>query len=137
MLIAGAFLTLLSAWALFGWAVGESQNIKALRKTCGPVFVVTATMIVAGGTLIVTRATMKQQAESNVRELLTGIHDRLKNGQADLVQRQLQELIHSDPDQDPKDLMASLSDASSVLVVDKPQINVATKAPNFDDNRRQ
>lgn len=137
MLMAGAFLTLFSAWALWGWAVGESRNIKGLRKTCGPIFVVTATLIVAGGTIMVTRASMRRQAEENVRELLTGIHDRLQNGQADLVQRQLQALINDDPDQDPKDLMASLPDASSVLFVQKPKTRIATEAPDFDDHRRQ
>lgn len=137
MLIAGAFLTLFSAWALWGWAVGESRNIKALRKTCGPIFVVTASLIVAGGTIMVTRATLRQQAEQNVRELLTGIHDRLEQGQADLVQRQLQALIVDDPDEDPKNLLASLPDAASVLFVEKPKVQLASEAQDFDDHRRQ
>lgn len=137
MIVAGAFLTLLSAWALWGWAVGESKNIKALRKTCGPLFVLTATTIVAGGTILVTRATVKQQAEHNVRELLTGIHDRLQNGEADLVRQQLQALIIVDPDEDPKDLMASLPAASSALVVDAPKVTVAADIQEFDEHRRQ
>lgn len=137
MLIGGAFLTLFSAWALWGWTVGESRNIKLLRKTCGPIFVVTATLLVAGGTILVTRASMRRQSEENVRELLTGIYDRLQKGQADLVQKQLQALIDDDPDKDPKDLLGSLPDAASVLLVDKPNVQIATEAPEFDDHRRQ
>ncbi|MEP3482616.1 MAG: hypothetical protein ABJZ55_25460 [Fuerstiella sp.] len=137
MLIGGAFLTLFSAWALWGWTVGESRNIKPLRKTCGPIFVVTATLLVAGGTIMGTRASMKRQSEANVRALLTGIHDRLQKGQADLVQKQLQALIDENPDEDPKDLMANLPDAASALFVDKPKVQIATEAPNFNDHRRQ
>lgn len=137
MLVAGAFLTLFSAWALWGWAVGESRNIKVLRKTCGPIFVLTATTIVAGGTILVTRSTVKNQAEQNVRELLTAIHERLQNGEADLVRQQLQALIAVDPDEDPKDLMASIPDASSALIIDTPNVTVATDLNEFDEHRRQ
>lgn len=86
---------------------------------------------------MVTRATVKRQAEENVRELLTGIHDRLQNGEADLVRQQLHALIVVDPDEDPQDLMAGLSDVSSVLVVDSPKVSVATRVPEFDEHRRQ
>ena len=137
MLIAAAFLTLFSAWALWGWAVGESRNIKPLRKTCGPIFVIAVTVLVGGVTIRATESMVRQHAEQDIRKLLTGIHDRLQQGQVDVVQQQLTSLIGEDPDQDPIDLMASLPEATSVLRVQKPQTQIATVVPEFDDHRRQ
>lgn len=125
---------LLSAWLLWGWTVGESRNIQWLRKSCAPAFVVTALLIVAGGSAMVTRITLRQQAEDNVREILTGIHDRLQQGETVLVQEQLRRLIESDPDQEPVDLMENLPVAASALEVEHARVTVASKPS--DEHRR-
>lgn len=110
MLLIPIFLILFASWMLWGWTVGESKNIKWLRQTCAPAFVVTAVLIAGGAGAHVSRMVTRTQVRNDVAKLLEHIELRIRTGGADRVVSEIRAADHSDdPDRDAFDLLKHLS----------------------------
>ena len=117
------FVLLFAGWMLWGWTVGESKNIRWLRRTCAPAFVVTMVLIAGGAGAGVSRALTRKQVEADVTKLLETIELRIRTGGSDQVVSEIRSLDHSDdPDGDTFDLLAHLSVMNDNLLPDREQI---------------
>ena len=95
---------------LWGWIVGESKNIKWLRKWCAPTFVVTAVLIAGGAGAGISRALTLKQVEGDVAQLLENIELRVRTGGSQRVVEEIRSIDHSeDPDAEAFDLLSHLA----------------------------
>ncbi|MCA9051312.1 MAG: hypothetical protein KDA89_21390 [Planctomycetaceae bacterium] len=104
------FFLLFTCWMLWGWTVGESKNLKWLRRWCAPTFVVCAMICAAGAGAGVTQVVVRQQLRHDVTELLETIELRIRTGSAGIVAAELRTIDHSeDPDADAFDVLDHLA----------------------------
>jgi hypothetical protein len=104
------FFLLFTCWMLWGWTVGESKNIKWLRRWCAPTFVVCAMICSAGAGAVLTKVVTQQRIRRDVTELLETIELRIRTGAAASVATELRTIDHSgDPDADAFDVLDHLA----------------------------
>ncbi len=121
MILVPIFFMLFASWMLWGWTVGESKNIKWLRRWCAPVFVVTVVIMSAGAGAYIGRAVTRNAMRENIINLLATIELRIRTGGADKVIAELQTLDHSgDPDADAFDALDDVAQMADNLSI-KPQ----------------
>ena len=104
------FFLLFACWMLWGWVVGESKEIKWLRRWCATIFVVTAMLIAAGAGIAVTRGLVRTAVRNDVAKLLDAIEQRIQMGESARVVSEIRATDHSDdPDKDAFDLLDHLT----------------------------
>lgn len=109
MILIPLFLVLFACWMLWGWTVGESKDIKWLRRWCAPIFVVTVILISAGAGAVVTQVLVRQNVRHEVAELLEAIDRKISTGDAGEVVSEIRATDrHDDPDRDAFDLLDHL-----------------------------
>ncbi len=118
MILVPIFFVLFSSWMLWGWTVGESKNIKWLRRSCAPVFVVTVAIMSAGAGAYIARAVTRNAMREDITNLLTTIELRIRTGGTDKVIAELQALDHSDdPDADAFDALDDVAQMAENLSI--------------------
>ena len=106
MILIPIFLVLFACWMLWGWTVGESKNIKWLRRWCAPIFVVTVMLISAGAGAFITKGIVRRNVREDVAQLLATIEHEIKMGRGNEVVSEIQATDRSeDPDRDAFDLL--------------------------------
>lgn len=125
------FFVLFSSWMLWGWVVGETNNIKWMRVCFAPTFVITAMLISAGAGVIVTRIVLKKELRHNVTELLTAIESRIAAGDTKTVLSEIRATDFTDsPDASDFDLLKHLPEMTENLSGGKQTI-AKNKTPNL------
>ncbi|HIE98977.1 MAG TPA: hypothetical protein EYG03_06195 [Planctomycetes bacterium] len=118
MILVPIFIVLFSSWMLWGWTVGESKNIKWLRRSCAPVFVVTVAIMSAGAGAYIARTVTRNAMREDITNLLTTIELRIRTGGTDKVIAELQALDHSDdPDADAFDALDDVAQMAENLSI--------------------
>ena len=121
MILVPIFFVLFASWMLWGWTVGESKNIKWLRRWCAPVFVVTVVMMSVGAGAYIGRVVTRNAVREDITRLLKTIELRVRTGGSDKVIAELQTLDHSDdPDADAFDALDDVAQMADNLSI-KPQ----------------
>ncbi len=105
-----AFLVLLfTAWMLYGWFVGESNDVRWLRLCCAPTVVVMVAVISAAAGAGIALKVTKTSVRTDVAALLHAIEQRVQSGDPASVVGELRQLDHTgDPDADAFDLLEDL-----------------------------
>jgi hypothetical protein len=123
MILIPIFLALFAGWMLWGWTVGESTNVKWLRRCCAPIFVVTVMLISAGAGAYITRAVIRNSVREDIANLLKTIEMRLQTGSADKVIAEIQALNHSDdPDADAFDVLDDVTQMTENLTIETQDV---------------
>lgn len=103
------FLSLFCAWMLWGWCVGESNNVKWMRQWCAPTFVITALLLAFGAGGILGRVLTRRAMRHEVAEIVDSIGKRLRNGDVQFVLQEIEATDMSDnPDASDFDLLRHL-----------------------------
>lgn len=108
MLLIPVFMALIAAWALWGWVVGESRNIKWLRNWCAPIFVVTTVLITAGGGGLASRILTKKAIREDVAQMLEHVDALVQQGRSDVVRSEIQKLHEKQLDDNSVDILKEL-----------------------------
>lgn len=133
MIFVPLFILLFAAWMLWGWVVGETKNIKWLRRWCAPTFVVTVGLIAAGAGAGTSAVIVRKTLKSDFSNLLSVIEMRIRAGDAEEVAEQIRQTDRSgDPDADAFDLLKHVPVMTENLSQDPSRI-----AQNSDEARLQ
>ncbi|MCA9082994.1 MAG: hypothetical protein KDA81_03015 [Planctomycetaceae bacterium] len=109
-ILLAVFFLLFTCWMLWGWTVGESKNIKWLRRWCAPTFVICAMLCAAGTAGVLTRLVVIQSVRKDVTALLETIELRIRTGGGASVAEELRTIDRSDdPDADAFDVLKHLA----------------------------
>ncbi|MCP4787107.1 MAG: hypothetical protein GY903_32115 [Fuerstiella sp.] len=123
MILIPIFFVLFAGWMLWGWTVGESKNIKWLRRWCAPVFVVTVAIMSAGAGAFIARAVTRNAVREDITNLLTTIELRIRTGGTDKVIAELQMLDRSDdPDADAFDALDDVAQMAENLSIKRQDV---------------
>jgi hypothetical protein len=117
MILFAVFLTLATAWIFWGWMVGESREIRWMKRWCATIFVSLAILICLGAGAGISRRMTKTQHSDSVRRLTQLLHERMKEGRTDDVRDALQHLAE-DPAEGSShspDVLTRLSDVTEAL----------------------
>ncbi|MCA9057693.1 MAG: hypothetical protein KDA85_04315 [Planctomycetaceae bacterium] len=116
--IFGVLTLLFTCWMLWFWLVGDSHEIKWMRKWGAIIFVGAVVLISVGGTALVTlKLTMRKQRD-DVRRFAVALETRLREGQREEVLRQLQRVVDP-PDEwsdESGDVLIRMTNATSDLI---------------------
>ncbi len=117
MILLAVFLTLLTAWMLWGWLVGESRDIRWMRNWCSGIFVVLAVMVCLGSAAWISHRITEAGHRDSLRRLTKLLHARINEGRTDDVKDALQHLAE-DPDEwstHSEDILTRLVDVTVAL----------------------
>lgn len=132
MIFVPLFFLLFAGWMLWGWVVGETKNIKWLRRWCAPTFVVTVALIAAGAGAGISAAVVRKTLKDDFSNLLQVIEQRIRTGDAEQVAAELRQTDHSgDPDADAFDLLRHVPVMTENLTPKSTQISRKTSEPGF------
>ncbi|MDG1896972.1 MAG: hypothetical protein P8J37_18855 [Fuerstiella sp.] len=116
MILTPIFLALFAGWMLWGWTVGESKNVKWLRRCCAPVFVITVMFMSAGAGAYITRTVIRNSVQDDITTLLKTIETNIRTGTADKVLAEIEAMDHSDdPDGDAYDVLDEVTQMTDNL----------------------
>ena len=128
MIVILLLVILFTCWILWGLFVGESNDIRWIRHSCGAVFVLMVAVLSLGAGFLAARTVERSTARRDTFTALQLIADRIESGDSQLVVRKIRALDHQgDPDADAYDLLSELPEFVAELRPKSKSAAIATE----------
>ncbi|MCA9063389.1 MAG: hypothetical protein KDA96_10030 [Planctomycetaceae bacterium] len=130
-ILIGCLILLFASWMLWFWLVGDSHEIKWMRKWGAIIFVGTVVLVSVGGTAGVTAKLLRQQHRADVTRFAVALESRLREGDRAEVDRQLARIIDP-PDEwseESGDILVRMANATNDLLEGR-SVTMPTAVPS-------